>query len=90
MFWDNVAGVYDVFVHVINRKTHRALRTIVADLIGPEDTVLECACGTGPFCDVSQFQATPFFSPSGSSKRTAERDRAVRPLSANTEAIMPA
>ena len=23
MFWDNVAGVYDVFVNVINRKTHR-------------------------------------------------------------------
>lgn len=47
MFWDNVAGVYDVFVNVINRKTHRKLKKIVSDLIGPEDTVLECACGTG-------------------------------------------
>lgn len=47
MFWDNVAGVYDLFVNVINRKTHRKLRRIVAELICPEDDVLECACGTG-------------------------------------------
>ncbi len=47
MFWDSVAGVYDVFVNVINRKTHRELKRIVADLIGPGDEVLECACGTG-------------------------------------------
>ncbi len=47
MFWDNVAGVYDVFVNIINGKTHRALRRIVEDLIEPGDDVLECACGTG-------------------------------------------
>ena len=47
MFWDNVAGVYDVFVNVINRKTHQKLKEIVSDLIEPDDTVLECACGTG-------------------------------------------
>ena len=47
MFWDRVAGVYDLFVNVVNRKTHKALRRIVSDLIEPEDTVLECACGTG-------------------------------------------
>lgn len=47
MFWDKVAGVYDVFVHVINRKTHQRLKKIVSELIGPDDTVLECACGTG-------------------------------------------
>ena len=47
MFWDNVAGVYDIFVNVINRKTHRRLKEIVSDLIGTDDTVLECACGTG-------------------------------------------
>lgn len=40
-------GVYDVFVHVVNRKTHQKLKKIVPDLIGPDDTVLECACGTG-------------------------------------------
>lgn len=47
MFWDRVAGVYDVFVNVINRKTHQKLKEIVSDLIRPEDVVLECACGTG-------------------------------------------
>ncbi|MBQ9269096.1 MAG: class I SAM-dependent methyltransferase [Oscillospiraceae bacterium] len=47
MFWDNVSGIYDVFVNVINRKTHQKLKKIVSDLIEPDDTVLECACGTG-------------------------------------------
>jgi ubiquinone/menaquinone biosynthesis C-methylase UbiE len=47
MFWDNVAGVYDVFVDVINRKTHQELKQIVSALIEPEDVILECACGTG-------------------------------------------
>ena len=47
MFWDNVAGVYDIFVNVINRRTHQKLKKIVSDLIGPGDAVLECACGTG-------------------------------------------
>lgn len=47
MFWDNVAVVYDVFVNVLNRKTHRTLRRIVSELIEPGDEVLECACGTG-------------------------------------------
>ena len=30
MFWDRVAGVYDVFVNVINRKTHLKLKEIVS------------------------------------------------------------
>ena len=47
MFWDHVAGVYDIFVNVVNRKAHQELKRIVAGLIGPEDEVLECACGTG-------------------------------------------
>ncbi len=47
MFWDRVAGVYDVFVNVINGKMHRELRQIVSLLIHPGDMVLECACGTG-------------------------------------------
>lgn len=47
MFWDHVAGVYDIFVNVVNRKAHRELKRIIASLIGPEDEVLECACGTG-------------------------------------------
>ncbi len=47
MFWDKVAGVYDIFVNVINRKTHQKLKKIVRNLIEPCDIVLECACGTG-------------------------------------------
>ena len=47
MFWDNVAAIYDIFVNVVNRKTHQKLKEIVSDLIDPDDTVLECACGTG-------------------------------------------
>ncbi len=47
MFWDKVAGVYDLFVNVVNKKTHKALKRIVAELICPGDDVLECACGTG-------------------------------------------
>ncbi len=47
MFWDRVSGVYDVFVNVINRRTHQALKETVSALIEPDDTVLECACGTG-------------------------------------------
>lgn len=65
MFWDNVAGVYDVFVNVINRRTHQKLRRIVSSLIEPGDTVLECACGTGLLSAViaekcSQLTATDF------------------------------
>lgn len=47
MFWDSVAGIYDVFTHVINRKSSLGLRDAVAALIKPDDQVLECACGTG-------------------------------------------
>ena len=47
MFWDKVAGVYDIFVNIINRKTHRKLKELVSALMQPDDTVLECACGTG-------------------------------------------
>lgn len=47
MFWDTVAGVYDLFANVYNRKVHASLCAYVEGLISPEDVVLECACGTG-------------------------------------------
>ena len=47
MFWDKVAGVYDIFANVINAKTHKVLKRVVADQIDSTDIVLECACGTG-------------------------------------------
>ena len=46
MFWDNVAGVYDIFTNIINRKTHKGLCSKVEEEISAEDEVLECACGT--------------------------------------------
>ncbi len=47
MFWDKVAWAYDLFANVLNRKADRALCAAVEGLVGPEDAVLECACGTG-------------------------------------------
>lgn len=51
-FWDIVASIYDIFVNVINAKTHRQLRGEITRLIQPTDTVLECACGTGMLTEV--------------------------------------
>ena len=47
MFWDNVAGIYDIFANFFNGKVHEVLCREVADLILADDDVLECACGTG-------------------------------------------
>lgn len=47
MFWDQVAGVYDIFANIINKKAHQKLRHIISGLVQLEDDVLECACGTG-------------------------------------------
>lgn len=47
MFWDKVAGVYDIFANFINVRTHRELCSRVSELINLDDDVLECACGTG-------------------------------------------
>lgn len=52
MFWDHVAGVYDIFVNIINRKTHKGLCAKVEEEISGTDEVLECACGTGLLSDV--------------------------------------
>ena len=47
MFWDRVAGVYDLFANVYNGKVHKRLKSIVECRISAADSVLECACGTG-------------------------------------------
>ena len=47
MFWDRVAGVYDLFANIYNAKTHRQLKKEIAQRISATDDVLECACGTG-------------------------------------------
>lgn len=65
MFWDRVAGVYDLFVNIYNRKVHEELKGTVAAEISEEDIVLECACGTGMLTEViaprcRQITATDF------------------------------
>lgn len=47
MFWDNVAGVYDIFENIVNKKTNTGLCVKVEEEISETDEVLECACGTG-------------------------------------------
>ncbi|MDE7248077.1 MAG: class I SAM-dependent methyltransferase [Lachnospiraceae bacterium] len=47
MFWDQVSGLYDFFETVYNGKVYRGLGSRVATEINLNDTVLECACGTG-------------------------------------------
>lgn len=47
MFWDRVAGVYDLFANFYNGKVHKELCKRVESMISPTDHVLECACGTG-------------------------------------------
>ncbi len=52
LFWDYVASVYDVFVYMINTRTHKTLRTRIVPLFDPCDIVLECACGTGMLTEI--------------------------------------
>lgn len=47
MFWDRVAGVYDLFGNVYNGKVNRELCRLIVKSINKSDVVLECACGTG-------------------------------------------
>ena len=47
MFWDKVAGVYDLFENLYNGKVNRQLCLEVEALIDQGNKVLECACGTG-------------------------------------------
>ena len=47
MFWDKVAGVYDVFGKIINGKVNSTVTLFISKRIDMTDDVLECACGTG-------------------------------------------
>jgi len=47
MFWDKVSPLYDFFETVYNRRVYTNTGKRVAAYISEEDTVLECACGTG-------------------------------------------
>lgn len=47
MFWDNVAGIYNLFVNIYNKKTYKSLYEKIDSMINEDDEILECACGTG-------------------------------------------
>ena len=81
MFWDRVAWVYDVFANGINRRANRAMCAAVAAHIGPEDEVLECACGTGLLTGVIAAQCRALTATDFSEKMLAqaELDRVCRP-----------
>lgn len=81
MFWDKVSGLYDFFETIYNGKVYRGLGERVAEEIGQNDVVLECACGTGA---ISQYIApkcrllTVTDLSSGMLKQTAKKCRAFR------------
>ena len=47
MFWNKIAGLYDLFENIYNKKVYTSTGKKVAEYINSEDQVLECACGTG-------------------------------------------
>lgn len=47
MFWSRIAGLYDFFMEIYNKKVYCNIGKTVAEYIEPTDDVLECACGTG-------------------------------------------
>ena len=49
MFWSRIAGVYDLIEKVYNGKCNERTTDFVASLMQQNDSVLECACGTGMF-----------------------------------------
>lgn len=47
MFWNKIAGLYDLFENIYNKKVYTGTGKKVAEYINAQDEVLECACGTG-------------------------------------------
>ena len=47
VFWDMIAGVYDLFEKLYNGRCYDGTGVRVAQEINKNDIVLECACGTG-------------------------------------------
>ena len=47
VFWDMIAGVYDLFEKLYNGRCYDGTGARVAQEINKNDIVLECACGTG-------------------------------------------
>ena len=51
MFRDNVACVYDLFADVINRRTNQRLCSVVGEMIGENDNVMQTADRNGFFAE---------------------------------------
>ena len=47
MFWNRIAGLYDCFEELYNKRVYTNTGKVVAEFIRKTDDVLECACGTG-------------------------------------------
>ncbi len=47
MIWDKLSPFYDLFETVYNGKCYRGIAKEIENHVGSDDTVLECACGTG-------------------------------------------
>ena len=47
MFWNKIAGLYDLFENIYNKKVYTGTGKKVAEYINSEGEVLECVCGTG-------------------------------------------
>ena len=47
MFWNRIAGLYDCFEKLYNKRVYTNTGKVVAQSIRKTDDVLECACGTG-------------------------------------------
>lgn len=44
VFWDSVAGLYDLFEDIYNKKVYWETGQKVAERLRKTDVVLECAC----------------------------------------------
>ena len=47
MFWNKIAGLYDLFENIYNKKVYTGTGKKVAEYINSEGEVLECVYGTG-------------------------------------------
>ena len=78
MFWSRISGIYDLIENIYNGKANARTTDYVASLMDKDDSVLECACGTGMFSvkiapRVRDLTATDFSD--GMLKRTKKKCR---------------
>ena len=47
MIWDKLSPFYDFFENIYNGKCYKGIAEKIKEYVTEDDTVLECACGTG-------------------------------------------